>query len=161
MKNLIHFIKLAWSVSPAYLVLLVVHAFCETAKNLLNVVLPMYLIDELIGTKDIKQLCLFGGLIVVNNVGMTLVSNTLQLFIRVKEEQTHDGMNKLMSEKIMNLEYSYLENPYYLDLKERAVFTVQNQNVISNLIIAMSELLSRGATLVGLVTILISLGPVL
>lgn len=161
MKNLIHFIKLAWSVSPAYLVLLVVHAFCETAKNLLNVVLPMYLIDELVGAKDIKQLCLFGGLIVVNNVGMTLVSNTLQLFIRVKEEQTHDGMNKLMSEKIMNLEYSYLENPYYLDLKERAVFTVQNQNVISNLIIAMSELLSRGATLVGLVTILISLGPVL
>lgn len=161
MKNLIHFIKLAWSVSPAYLVLLVVHAFCETAKNLLNVVLPMYLIDELIGTKDIKQLCLFGGLIVANNVGMTLVSNTLQRFIRVKEEQTHDGMNKLMSEKIMNLEYSYLENPYYLDLKERAVFTVQNQNVISNLIIAMSELLSRGATLVGLVTILISLGPVL
>ena len=48
-----------------------------------------------------------------------------------------------------------------MDLKERAVFTVQNQNVISNLIIAMSELLSRGATLVGLVTILISLGPVL
>ena len=161
MKNLIHFVKLAWSVSPAYLVLLVVHAFCESAKNLLNVVLPMYLIDELIGTKDIKQLCLFGGLIVANNVGMTLVSNTLQRFIRVKEEQTHDGMNKLMSEKIMNLEYSYLENPYYLDLKERAVFTVQNQNVISNLIIAMSELLSRGATLVGLVTILISLGPVL
>lgn len=161
MKNLIHFIKLAWSVSPAYLVLLVVHAFCETAKNLLNVVLPMYLIDELIGTKNIKQLCLFGGLIVANNVGMTLISNTLQRFIRVKEEQTHDGMNKLMSEKIMNLEYSYLENPYYLDLKERAVFTVQNQNVISNLIIAMSELLSRGATLVGLVTILISLGPVL
>lgn len=161
MKKLIHFIKLVWSVSPAYLVLLVVHAFCESAKNLLNVVLPMYLIDELVGAKDIKQLCLFGGLIVVNNVGMTLVSNTLQLFIRVKEEQTHDGMNKLMSEKIMNLEYSYLENPYYLDLKERAVFTVQNQNVISNLIIAMSELLSRGTTLVGLVTILISLGPVL
>lgn len=161
MKNLIHFIKLAWSVSPAHLVLLVVHAFCESAKNLLNVVLPMYLIDELVGAKDIKQLCLFGGLIVVNSVGMTLISNTLQRFIRVKEEQTHDGMNKLMSEKIMNLEYSYLENPYYLDLKERAVFTVQNQNVISNLIIAMSELLSRGATLVGLVTILISLGPVL
>ena len=121
----------------------------------------MYLIDELTGTQDIQQLCLYGGLIVLNNVGMMLISNTLQRFIKVKEEQTHDGMNKLMSEKIMNLEYSYLEDPYYLDLKERAVFTVQNQNVISNLIITMSELLSKGATLVGLVAILISLGPVL
>lgn len=161
MKKLIHFIKLAWSVSPAYLILLVVNGFCESAKNLLNVVLPMYLIDELTGAKDIKQLCLYGGLIVANNVGMMLISNTLQRFVRVKEEKTHDGMNKLMSEKIMNLEYSYLEDPYYLDLKERAVFTIENQNVISNLIIAMSELLSRGATLIGLVTILVSLGPVL
>lgn len=161
MKKLIHFIKLAWSVSPSYLILLVVNAFCETTKNLLNIILPMYLIDELTGAKDIKQLCLYGGFIVLNNVGMMLVSNTLQRFLKIKEELTHDGMNKLMSEKIMNLEYSYLEDPYYLDLKERAVFTIQNQNAISNLIITLSELLSRGATLVGLVAILISLGPVL
>ena len=26
-----------------------------------------------------------------------------------------------MANKIMNVEFSYLENPYYLDLKERAV----------------------------------------
>ena len=161
MKKFIHFLKLAWSVSPSYLILLVVHACCESAKNLLNVILPMYLIDELTGAQDIKQLCLYGSLIVLNNVGMMFISNTLQRFIRVKEEQTHDGMNKLMSEKIMNLEYSYLEDPYYLDLKERAVFTIQNQNVISNLIVTMSDLLSKGATLVGIVAILVSLGPVL
>lgn len=161
MKKFIHFIKLAWSVSPSYLILLVVHAFCESAKNLLNVILPMYLIDELTGSQDMKQLCLYGGLIVLNNVAMMFVSNTLQRFIKVKEERTHDGMNKLMSEKIMNLEYSYLEDPYYLDLKERAVFAVQNQNIISNLIITMSDVLSKGTTLAGLVVILISLGPVL
>lgn len=161
MKKLIHFLKLAWSVSPSYLILLVVNALCNSAKTLLNIVLPMYLIDELTGAKDIKHLCLYGALIVMNNVGMMLVTNTLQRFMKVKEEQTHDGMNKQMSEKIMNLEYSYLEDPYYLDLKERAVFTIQNQNAISNLIIAFADLISRGATLVGLIVILISLGPVL
>lgn len=161
MKKFIHFIKLAWSVSPSYLILLVVHACCESAKNLLNVILPMYLIDELTGAQDIRRLCLFGTLIVLNNVGMMFVSNTLQRFIKIKEEFTHDGMNKLMSEKIMNLEYSYLEDPYYLDLKERAVFAVQNQNIISNLIITMSDVLSKGTTLAGLAVILISLGPVL
>ena len=103
MKKFIHFIKLAWSVSPSYLILLVVNACCESAKNLLNVILPMYLIDELTGAQDIRQLCLYGGLIVLNNVGMMFLSNTLQRFIKVKEEYTHDGMNKLMSEKIMNL----------------------------------------------------------
>ena len=161
MKKLIHFMKLAWSVSPSYILLLVVNALLGSAKTLLNIVLPMYLIDELTGAKDINQLCLYGSLIVLNNVGMMFLTNTLQRFLKVKEEQTHDGMNKLMSEKIMNLEYSYLEDPYYLDLKERAVFTVQNQNAISNLIIALADLISRGATLVGLIVILVSLGPVL
>ncbi|MBQ2900972.1 MAG: ABC transporter ATP-binding protein [Agathobacter sp.] len=161
MKKLIHFLSLAWSVSPAYIILLVINALLGSAKTLLNIVLPMYLIDELTGAKDIKLLCLYGGFIVLNNVGMMFLTNTLQRFLKVKEEQTHDGMNKLMSEKIMNLEYSYLEDPYYLDLKERAVFTVQNQNAISNLIVSLADLISRGATLIGLIVILVSLGPVL
>ncbi len=161
MKKLIHFIKLAWAVSPSYLILLVINALSGSAKTILNIILPMFLIDELTGAKDVQQLCLYGGLIVLNNVGMMFLSNTLQRFLKVKEHQTHVGMMKLMSEKIMNLEYSYLEDPYYLDLKERAVFTIENQNAISNLIIALSDLISRGATLVGLVAILVSLGPVL
>lgn len=161
MKKLIHFIKLAWSVSPSYLLLLVINALCESAKILFNIVLPMYLVDELTGAKDIRQLCIYGGLIVLNNVGMTLVSNTLQRFLQVRRQATREGMMKLMSEKIMNLEYSYLETPYYLDLKERAVFTIQNQDAIANLINAASEVISRGVTLVGLVVILASLGPVL
>lgn len=100
MKKLIHFLSLAWSVSPAYIILLVVNALLGSAKTLLNIVLPMYLIDELTGAKDIKQLCLYGGFIVLNNVGMVLLTNTLQRFLKVKEEQTHDGMNKLMSERL-------------------------------------------------------------
>ena len=106
MKKLIHFIKLAWSVSPSYLLLLVINALCESAKILFNIVLPMYLVDELTGAKDIRQLCIYGGLIVLNNVGMTLVSNTLQRFLQVRRQATREGMMKLMSEKIMNLEYS-------------------------------------------------------
>lgn len=161
MKKLIHFLKLAWSVSPSYLILLVANSLCNAAKTLLNIILPMYLIDELTTGQDIKQLFLYGGLIVLNNVGMTLLANTFTRFIKVKESQTRMGMMKLMSEKIMNLEYSYLENPTYLDLKERAVFTINNQDAIANLIISLSDLLSKGATLVGLVAILITLGPVL
>lgn len=161
MKKLIHFIKLAWSVSPFYLIMLVVNALSSAAKNLLNVILPMFLVNELTGARDVKNLVLYGGLIVLNNVGMTLLTNVLQRFIKIGEERTREGMMKIMSEKIMNLEYSYLENPTYLDLKERAVFAVNNQNVISNLIIMMADVLSKGTTLVGLMVILITLGPVL
>ncbi len=161
MKKLIHFIKLAWSVSPSYLTLLFANSICNAAKTILNIILPMYLVNELMGGQEVKNLLLFAGLVVLNNVGMTLVSNTFDRFIKVKESQTSKGMLKLLSEKIMNLEYSYLENPTYLDLKERAVFAIQNQGAIANMINAISETVSMGLTLAGLLAILATLGPVL
>lgn len=161
MKKLVHFLKLAWSVSPSYLIILVLNAICESAKSILNVILPMFLINELTDSRRIEVLAFYAGLIVLNNVGMTLLTNIGKRFSSVKDVQVQEGMMKLMSEKIMNLEYSYLENPAYLDLKERAVFAINNQNAIANMIYAVAEFLSKALTLIGLVSILITLGPVL
>lgn len=161
MKKLVHFLKLAWSVSPVYVLLLVVQSVCNAAKTVLNTVLPMFLVNELIGARDAENLILYSGLIILNNVGMTFLSNTLDRFIHVGEVKTSRGMLKLMSEKIMNLEYSYLENPTYLDLKERAVFAIQNQNAIAGMIRMITDVFSKGLTLAGLLTILATLGPVL
>ena len=161
MKKLIHFLKLAWSVSPSYMILLVAQSVCTAGKTILNTVLPMFLVNELIGARDVKMLALYTGLIILNNVGMTFLSNTFDRFAEVGRVKTSQEMLKLMSEKIMNLEYSYLENPTYLDLKERAVFAIQNQNAISNMIYMVTDVFSKGLTLVGLLSILITLGPVL
>lgn len=161
MKKLVHFLKLAWSVSPSYLILLFFNAICESAKALFNIVLPMYLVNEITGQRRVEVLVFYAGLIVLNNVGMTFLSNLCKRFSSVKDVLVREGMMKLMSEKIMNLEYSYLENPTYLDLKERAVFAINNQNAIANLIYFIADLFSKVLTLVGLITILITLGPVL
>ena len=161
MKKLLHFLKLAWSVSPAYLLLLTGQSVCNAAKTIFNTILPMFLVNELIGARDVKQLALYSGLIILNNVGMTFLSNTFIRFTSVGEEKTGHGMLKLMSEKIMNLEYSYLENPTYLDLKERAVFALQNQSAITGMIRMITDVFSQGLTLLGLLAILVTLGPVL
>ena len=161
MKKLLHFVKLAWSVSPAHILLLFVQSLENAAKTLLNVILPMFLVNELTGDRILERLILFAGLIVLNNVGMTLLDNLLNRFCSVLQQKTSQGMLKLMSEKVMNLEYSYLENPTYLDLKERAVFTIQNQNAISNTINAIFQTLTQALTMTGMITILATLGPVL
>ncbi len=161
MKKLIHFIKLAWSVSPLYILLLLADAACNVAKTLLNLILPMYLVNELTAGRDVKRLILFAGLIVLNNVAMTLLANTFTRFKNVQSQKTSEGMVKLMSEKIMNLEFSYLEDPKYLDLKERAVFAIYNQNAIANLIRMIFDTISQGATMIGMLAILATLGPVL
>ncbi len=161
MKKLIHFIKLAWAVSPSYILLLVADSACNVAKTLLNLILPMYLVNELTGQRNVEKLVLYAGLIVLNNVAMALLSNAFQRFKEVQSTKTSEGMVRLMSEKIMNLEFSYLENPKYLDLKERAVFAIYNQNVIANLMKAVFDTVSQASTMVGMLAILATLGPVL
>ena len=161
MKKLVHFMKLAWTVSPAYMLLLLLQSVAGAAKILLNVILPMFLVNELTGEKQMERLVLFAALIVVNNVGMTLLDNILNRFCSVLQTKSSNEMLKLMSEKVMNLEYSYLENPKYLDLKERAIFSINNQGAISQMTTMIFQTLSQALTMTGLIAILATLGPVL
>ena len=84
MKKLAHFMKLAWTVSPAYVILLFVQSVLSAAKNLCNVILPMFLVNELTGDKIPERLILFAALIVANNVGMTLIDNVFNLVTKPK-----------------------------------------------------------------------------
>ncbi|MGN0167822.1 MAG: ABC transporter ATP-binding protein [Acetatifactor sp.] len=161
MKKLISFCRLAWKVSPSYILLLIVQSLAAAGKLWLNVVLPKFLIEELLGAGNAQTILMLGGLIVLNNVGMAWLEKLFKRLLEVKETYVHYAMNKLMAEKIMKLEYSYLEDPYYLDLKEKAVFAVSNQNAISRLIISLSNVIKYAVTLIGLVAILATLGPVL
>ncbi len=161
MRKLMSFLKLAWQVSPSYILILLAQALTSAVKLWLNVILPKFLIDELLGAKDVKTLFLWGGLIVLNNVGMTLLEKGYKALAETKGSYMRNAMTKKMSEKIMNLEYSYLEDPYYLDLKERAVFAINNQNAIAGMITLVTMVFSKAVTLAGLLTMIATLGPVM
>lgn len=161
MKTIWTFVKQVWKVSHAYVLLILLNGLIGGGKIILNMVLPMFLIDELTGGRDVKKLILFGACIVANNVIMTFITDSLQKYRDVKDEWVQNVMVEKLGERIMNLEYSYLENTYYLDLKERAIFAVQNQSAIVAIITLIANTVQGVITLAGLMVILFTLGPVL
>lgn len=161
MKTIWTFVKQVWKVSPAYVLLILLNGLIGGGKIILNMVLPMFLIDELTGGRDVKKLILFGACIVANNVIMTFITDSLQKYRDVKDEWVQNVMVEKLGERIMNLEYSYLENTYYLDLKERAIFAVQNQSAIVAIITLIANTVQGVITLAGLMVILFTLGLVL
>ena len=161
MKRLTVFLKLAWEVSPAYLILLILQSVTAAAKLWLNIILPKFLIDELLGAKDSRQLILFAALIVANNVGMAWLEKLYKRQLTVKNEYIRRAMTEKMAEKIMNLEYACLEDPYYLDLKERAVFAIQNQDAIAELVEVAAKVVTGAVTLAGLLAMIVTLGWVM
>lgn len=161
MKKIAHFMKLVWKADKAYVILLVLNSLLSGIKLFLNIILPKFLIEELMDGKNIELLILWGALIVANNVLTKLAENMLNRSLSVKNDVVFHKMNQIMATKIMNLEYSYLENPYYLDLKERATFAITNQGATVNLIRFAFDALTGIITLVGLLAIMATLGPVL
>ena len=91
MKNISTFIKMAWKTSPAYVLIIILNAFISGGKIILNTILPMFLIDELLGGREVDKLVLYGGIIVLNNVFMSFLSssNFLTLIFSVITHASH------------------------------------------------------------------------
>ncbi|WP_312102421.1 ABC transporter ATP-binding protein [Lachnoclostridium sp.] len=144
-----------------YIVLLLFSTLASSGQILINVILPKFLIDELLGARQNERLLLFGAIIVLANFFFAWLTMTMKRVMDEKGIYMREMMNHLMSEKIMKVEYSYLENPYYLDLKERAVFASNNQSAMENLILSVGKLFNSIVTLIGLLVVMFSLSLVL
>lgn len=158
MKALIHFLKLAWKTSPSYVLCMIAMALVNGAKTILNIVLPMLLVDELTGDRNLSSLLLYTCFIIGNNVLMQFIANLFRKYMDAKESWMTSSLISVMGTKVMNIEYSYLEDPYYLDLKERAIFSLTNQSVLSRVIYNFTLVIQNFCVLISLITILATLG---
>lgn len=153
--------RMAWKASPAYVLLLCFSTLGNGLQILCNVILPGFLIDELTGMTRPERLCLYGGLIVGSNLLFAWLNQFWKKCMSVQNVYVGEKMEQLLGERIMQLPYRMLEDPYYLDLKERASFALINQTAIMSLISQTAEVLKNGITLIGLFGVLLTLSPVL
>lgn len=155
------FFKLSWETSPGYIVLLLINAILESSRIVTNIILPKYLIDELLGDKNPQLLVILASAIILSNVIFKFIENLMKRQLTMGRIKLEERMSQIMAEKIMNVDFSYLEDPYYLDLKERAVFAINNQSALENIIINLTNTIKDLLTIFSLLVILFSLSWIL
>jgi ABC-type multidrug transport system fused ATPase/permease subunit len=155
------FFSLSWKLCPSYIIALVTSTLLGSGQIWANIILPKFLIDELTGERSMQMLVLWGGLIVASNLLFGFLNNTMKKITSVKNVEVKEKFDKAFSEKIMKVEFSYLENPYYLDLKEKAVFATNNQGTMRNLVISLAGMLKSLFTIIGLMAVMFTLSWVL
>ena len=153
------FASLAYEISPVYILVLFLRSFSSAGQIFGNVIFPKYLIDELMGAARPSYLLLFVGLIVLSNGLFYLLNRLLDRTHRIYQQDVSAKMWQALSAKIMRLPYPYLEDPEYLDLKERAIFVLTNQGALQQLIQYTGEMLKNLFTLLGLVVLMFTLSP--
>ena len=160
-KKLLLVSRIIWDICPSYIFLLLFNSISYGGQIICNVILPKFLIDELMGGRDSDRLILFGGLIVISNVFWYFLGKTSKRLLDIRGQIVKLSLDRVFAEKIMRIEYGHLEDPYYLDLKERGKFAMENQGAPSNLIQSFTEIWRQGITLLGLVVIMLQLSWIL
>lgn len=160
-KKIRLFFSVVWGISHAYVLLLCASVLLPGAQVLLKLLLPRLLIDELTGGCRAELLLLYGGAIVGSNLALALLNNLVKRGVDVKERYMVHMMYHVMAKKIMSVEYSCLETPEYLDLKERALFAFYNQSAPYQMVRSTAQFLQSAVTIAVTLAVLLTLSPAL
>lgn len=158
MKMLFKFIKQTIIIDKMYPVVLLVSSLFNSFVVIFAVISPKILIDAFQSGKTLNELLLIGSIIVLINFVVGAINNYFKTYFSYKNTYVSEMYFRYFSDKIAAIEYGYLEDPYYLDLKERAIFSATNQGTFRGLMKNAADLIQYFITLITLLSILSSLG---
>ncbi len=149
---------LIWRIDKGYYCLLLLGAFSQAGQVMSNVLLPRRLIDALMGVPGAGDPWRWVLTIALVNLLFVWLRKAVQRLRRVKESSVQMEVDKAFADKLMRLPYPTLEDPYYLDLKERASFAMRNQSAVGDLVDITVNNVSQLATVLGLILVMLQLG---
>ena len=125
---------------------------------LLEVVLPKFILDELVGRQRMNVLILYVAML----VGYNLVGGLLVDFLRGKCFTTKGVVftrfQSMLAERLARCDYEQLENPEFLDIKERAgKFLYANGQGFGVVLDSAVNILGKAFVFIGLMTIIVTL----
>lgn len=154
-KTLFKFIKISFKLKPKFYIILIFNALIKTFGLVLNIYSLKILIDALTNKVYIEALKIAAVFVVLN-----LLKYFLERVInKINTDNQHDlteRLDHLMAQKLAKTKYENLEDPYYLDLKERAKFANDNQGALYSLLKVITVYISSIVSIIGLIGLVIS-----
>ena len=129
MKKIKLFVKMSWDVSIRYYILLFVSCAISGVQVFLNLSLPALFIEALTTGSSMGKCGKYAAIIVLSNVILFMCNQVIEGKLEVEKIYVNDMLNKKLSQKIMTLGYDKIENPYYLDLRQQAVYAIEVQDL--------------------------------
>ena len=119
-KSFLFLLKLIWKSNKKYIFYAATFQLVTALVPLLSVIMPKYIIDELTGQQRQEYLLLYVGILVLTNfVGMVLLSFLCGAMFTSKNKVLNDFQG-MMAEKLITCDFESLEDPEFLDIKEKA-----------------------------------------
>ena len=153
-------LKMIWKVNPKYYLIVIVSAIANVLDLLVSIALPKILLDLILNATDFKiqisTLIIFG----ITKYVLGLLVKTSEIRLISEKPILEKELMYEFSLKSMRLEYSNLEDPSVLDLRERAVYSVNFYGAVNQILQNLQELAMNISVILGLVFVLLNLSIV-
>ncbi len=160
MKNIFKFFILTAKTAPSFIAILLFSSLSKASLVIFNSFTPMILLNA-IQTKELDTIIKSILFIAIINLIIALLISITNNVLESSQAKTNFKLYNVINKKISKLEYKCLENPYYLDLKERAIFAFQNQNIPYLMMYTFSTVITSIITIVTSIIILLNLGVII
>ena len=151
-------LRYSWKFSKQYVICIFALQIISSLIPLLQVVLPKFILDELVGRQRMNVLILYVAML----VGYNLIGGLLVDFLRGKCFTTKGVVftrfQSMLAERLARCDYEQLENPEFLDIKERAgKFLYANGQGFGVVLDSAVNILGKAFVFIGLMTIIVTL----
>ncbi len=155
----VRFFGLAHKVRPTYIPLAIMGCTVKAFAPFLNIIMPKFIIDELMGARRVDVFVLLIAMVVIGNGVLSLLGKFFDTKLDIAGMALRSGLQLYLGEHIMNLDFEQLEDPQVLNQKEEALFAVNNQGAIFEMIHCSLSLIQTTVTLIGTAFIISLLNP--
>jgi ABC-type multidrug transport system fused ATPase/permease subunit len=157
LETTLYFLKLAHRISKSYIPILLLSSIFKAVTPFINIILPKFIIEELLGPQRIDRFLLLVSIIVIGNGALNLINKGLDTIVDIKNSEVMNGFDLLIGKKIMDMDFEKVEDPEILNLKEKALFPIHNQGVLWRMISSIVNALSQIITLIALAIVISTL----
>ncbi len=163
LKNLKYFLPTAFKAFPSYLPLNIIKIIFSSIAPLINIIFPKYIIEELMGDKDIKWIVIYVVIVVVGNVVCNFIINILENRLLLINDKLAKHFDTIINYQAMRMDYENSEDPIVCDLMDKANRSMYYYtNGIAEIMNHFTNIIANIITLFGvLIVIITSKTPIL
>lgn len=149
------FIFYSFKWRPQYYLTLIYNSIITAATTIFGAYTLSLLINAL-ENKTYKTALIIGGILVAVEVVLAFLGKIGERHLEVEQSRMQESVDHTICNKILSLEFKYLEDPYYLELKKNASMGVNNMGAVYTLMNCFSKLVSSIISIIGLASIIFS-----
>ena len=119
-SGVLYLLKFVWKKQPLYIILSILYQFVSSLIPLSAIIIPKFIIDELMTLQRISYLVLYISILVFVNALGGILNTFLQNKCFELKGKIFVDFQAMITERLSMCDFENLEDPNFLDIREKA-----------------------------------------